>query len=1112
MDILTLAKQRLNPDSFNKFSTLHTGGAILATPSQDDQSYLCYLAILTDCDKDTIRQIALSSERIHVPHKDHKPGRHKWTYNRNYLSRSIRKACDYVANSKHTPTQDTISFKSWQDVKRVMQSKTRPPTEQQTHAAIDFIAYRFLPILWQDKLSQIGLDYAQCESRLNSKSQQSQHGQDLTARFSFEGYEKHGYTVQKLTSDQLTLGKYLPDIELTGFNTVFIQSDLGTGKTEFAKRVIDRFSKDKSVLVITPRQSLTINAAKRLGLNNYQDIKSMPTESKEQRKDKADAAKRMACTINSVQELAKDYEYDLVIIDESELLASHLVGSAFEHKKSGLKHFYDLLSKAKQVLFLDAFLSDLTLYIADKSNRPTKQSKIVVNPYHIWGGVNINWYEGNKKGLSLIIENIINDVLNGLPVFVFTNSKEKAESLKNGLIEKIADISLLLIDKNTVSNDQQKAFMASPDIESDNYNVIIATPTVETGLSIENPKFKTVYGIFENTDNTGTATGAMQQMARCRKALNWHIFSRDGQNENPIFENDILNAVKATLENTIKECSASNLLATSLVFEPNDVTRLYCKVKAWENTQKNNFTMSLYSILTDFMGCKVKGLTGVSEQGSELLNTGKEITTQQYITEFLKPENEIEKSEYDLFTSDRRSKLFAENRIACERYELQKFFNVNLTVDNEVLFNGVAIDCKADQLIKADNKGRGLRKQLMAVETATAPTSDVLQYAAANLIGNDFLNISGRDQTSYIHTLPTQHRVRKLALAAMGIDDLRQVDWSKPPTYTAKTIIYSEFAQYVDSNLTAVNAARVGVQFPTDWKANACYYFKAILTAMGFTSNRSQLSQPSEGGAAAGDNESQGKTDIDYRDNKGLPCDEKNAQKPKKPSKINNKAKKISIYTLGKTQFLEFAFSRQDSGRNWISEKLSGLKQWQAAGDQVDCIEAVISKLQSFIDVELSEKCSFTGNALTIDDYFNALVTRAAGDQDFDLMYQDVVATLLKIENDTHGRVLAGTSHFKAACENYLAVIKPKPLLPEIDLKLIKRLQKSAKGLQLGTAVARIGNGFNSEIIETVLDAVKALAKIGAVKFELNKQDKLKSTIKLIDLVPIYGHFCGVVI
>jgi hypothetical protein len=436
---------------------------------------------------------------------------------------------------------------------------------------------------------------------------------------------------------------------------------------------------------------------------------------------------------------------------------------------------------------------------------------------------------------------------------------------------------------------------------------------------------------------------------------------------------------------------------------------------------------------------------------------------------------------------------------------------VQLSLDGDV-FNretNEMLPISADRLIIADNRGKGLRKQIMALETATAATSDILQYAAANLIGNDFLNVSSREQTAYIHTLPTQHKVRKLALQVMGIDDIAAIDWHNPPTYTANTIRYSDFAKYIDSNLDAVNAARVGIQFNTEWKGNPCYYFKAVLAAMCFTSNRNQpLSQPTRGGRK----KTQGKTEyIDKGDN-GLPCVENDSQNCNKSNKSNKLPRQTSIYTLGKTEFFDLILLRKAAGKNWIAEKLGGIKDWQAAGDHVQAVEGVISKLQGFIDNELVEKSPLTGAALTLDDCFNALSHRAGCDQDFQLMLDHVLATLCKIESDTRGQVLADTTHFKYACNDYLHLITPRPLLPELDLKLIKRLQKSVKGLQLGTVISRLGNGFDHAVINAVTTAIDYLASIGAVKFEVNKQDKFKSVVKLIDVSPVYGHFSGVVL
>jgi len=191
-----------------------------------------------------------------------------------------------------------------------------------------------------------------------------------------------------------------------------------------------------------------------------------------------------------------------------------------------------------------------------------------------------------------------------------------------------------------------------------------------------------------------------------------------------------------------------------------------------------------------------------------------------------------------------------------------------------------------------------------------------------------------------------------------------------------------------------------------------------------------------------------------------------------------------------------------------VADRLRKLKEWEQAGNSVKHAQLVVDKLQSLVSV-LTTSDEFTQND-TLTDCVNILSARATTDGDTQKMFDDVLSTLCNIEQNA--RTNATKPMLIDCCNAYIDSIKPVPLIQENDLKLIKKLTKSPKGLQLGTVVGRVFGRVDAETIDNALSTVKHLVKIGACSLEKHAQDKLKSMVKLVDTSPIYSHFCGVVL
>jgi hypothetical protein len=171
--------------------------------------------------------------------------------------------------------------------------------------------------------------------------------------------------------------RFLPALKFEPGITL-VKSPKGSGKTTALKQLIHEIDENKgkkgfpkSILLIGHRRALLREAAGRLGLAYYRDLGSITQN-----------PSRLAVCLDSLPNFTESYVYryqgrrpyfrtdpafDLVIIDESEQVFSHLVGDTITKTKGGLDRCYDALvfeiQGAKSVVALDADLGMLTSHV-----------------------------------------------------------------------------------------------------------------------------------------------------------------------------------------------------------------------------------------------------------------------------------------------------------------------------------------------------------------------------------------------------------------------------------------------------------------------------------------------------------------------------------------------------------------------------------------------------------------------------------------------------------------------------------------------------------------------------------------------------------------------------
>lgn len=309
--------------------------------------------------------------------------------------------------------------------------------------------------------------------------------------------------------------RYLPEIPVQP-GVTYIRSPKGTGKTEQLASVVRKLKADgKTILLVGHRRLLLNNLAKRLGIPSY--LRSRAA-------DGVDEGGCLAVSLESLPRYVKPslHKFDVVIIDESEQVVSHFTSKTMAtmrmSSRATLEH---LVKRAEYLICSDADIGLLTSGLVYTIRGLTHPDLLVLNRYRMGetrgGGEvirDITLYDDDAALLDILKR----DYADGKRCFIATNSKKHADRVSAMLKALDQTKQILLITKSTSSLAQVKRFTNNPADESLQYDAVICSPALSTGVDITFPQgcngFDGVYGFFR--DGITTHFEIDQQLSRVR--------------------------------------------------------------------------------------------------------------------------------------------------------------------------------------------------------------------------------------------------------------------------------------------------------------------------------------------------------------------------------------------------------------------------------------------------------------------------------------------------------------------------------------------------------------------------------------------------------------------
>lgn len=414
----------------------------------------------------------------------------------------------------------------------VFDQDTKPKTIKAVNAAIRKTGYLLQKagcevkvVTWDSSLGK-GVDDLISDRGQNGFIEAYNNALDL------ETWKAKSWTKLTYATDIQLNSRYLPELNIPPeTKLVGIKSAKGTGKTESLAKIVSRaIACQQKVLVIGHRVQLVKELCHRFGLNYITEVDSSKTK-----------ALGYGLCIDSLHGSSQaqfdphDWQNSLVIIDEVEQVLWHALNSStckdrrVEILKSLKTLMQNVLANQGQLYVADADLSDIALdYLISLSGIEIKPY-IVQNNWQNNRALSWQVYDYAGKSPKKLVSNLeVHIQQGGKPLICLSaqklTSKWSTQTLEAYLRQKFPDKKILRIDSESLVDHQHPAYNCIAQLEQilSQYDVVLASPSIETGISIElENHFTSVWAIAQGIQ---AENAVRQTLARLRQNVPRHLW------------------------------------------------------------------------------------------------------------------------------------------------------------------------------------------------------------------------------------------------------------------------------------------------------------------------------------------------------------------------------------------------------------------------------------------------------------------------------------------------------------------------------------------------------------------------------------------------------------
>ncbi len=345
----------------------------------------------------------------------------------------------------------------------------------------------------------------------------------------------------------ISIGQYNEDsmrIYPREFDVLVVRGSKGVGKTvaciQWLKNLPDFAS--KRIGCVSFRKTLTTNLVSRFNKDlgdeqnrfyDYQEIE-----------EHAITQLKWVCQLESLDRI-KTLTTDVLIIDEFNQVINQIFSNTVRSQSLAFNKLRSIIRNAKKLILMDADLNKTSIENIMLLRGQQSEITYINNTYT--QEYNLTFVPEEQRIMNMMR----NDLIDGKRIVVATNrSIETAMNLKK-MLSNIEDLVPLkkgqekkaIIKKNVllICKETENTRKLLKDVNNtwSQYDAIIYTPTIQSGVSFEREHFDNVYGLFVNLTNSAQDASQMLHRVRCLRGQFYVNIKTIYSNPKPVNRNEI---------------------------------------------------------------------------------------------------------------------------------------------------------------------------------------------------------------------------------------------------------------------------------------------------------------------------------------------------------------------------------------------------------------------------------------------------------------------------------------------------------------------------------------------------------------------------------------------
>ena len=483
------------------------------------------------------------------------------------------------------------------------------------------------------------------------------------------------------------------------YDTLYVKAPMKMGKTKQLIKHVKSIKDDvQSILVVSFRRAFTEEFLSKFNDKTRGLVRVFDKELEDYKKING-AERRITSDIHpfvivQVESFHRVVSsYDTVILDESESIYEQFSSTNVKNLTQIIHNFSRVISKAKRVICMDAYMGTRTVEITNMLRGNHKKNiKFTINTfknqgiksetglytYHI-GYCKTEFYDRIKESLQ-----------NGERIVFMSNTRDKLSAYEKLINRDFPNCNVQ--SYTALSREEEKKELKDVNRSWLQYHVVMYSPTITAGISFEQKHFDKVFCFFSNM--SCSVLSCMQMMGRVRDVKDREIVI--------CLENHYhrCSVTKEGIEEDLIE-NRNELLSIPFngrsIFPDHDEVDEYFNYKPYKdeyyqiwlyNQLSNNISKKffarylIYCIHTT--GAKIEIYDSKEGNGSkDLLNAQKEVVEERYME--IAHVSMLQREELDqIYEKSERESLTIEEERALQKVRLKNTYNIT---NNRVLYD-----------------------------------------------------------------------------------------------------------------------------------------------------------------------------------------------------------------------------------------------------------------------------------------------------------------------------------------------------------------------------------------------------------------------------------------